>query len=1303
MDGHGSPQLENGRRWSGTKKSRARRVIAGVLRLLFSVWAVVVSSGHLALAQTPDSESLHLRFAWGGSVPKAWQGEIVVDGADLKSHRVLGLTADSPTTVMPREGKLIIGHQIPTLYGGVDFEIVPQESPVKVSIRLHDPKTDASFSRSWPIEELLAGGSEPIDRDESRLSVMRVPGDRLRVDFDRPHLIFEPGETFDFEVAPFLTELRSQQVRCQIRFRKNPNEVVETVDFTTDARGSAAPQQIQVPLPETEGVYELEFVAEPVAAKPAFAKPFSSRNSIRRRVQVVVVGEQQAVSDSQPWQTQQVFKVRQLLSGRTVTSSTRGIAKLPLGLTRQTTFRHGDVRVINGSAVELTSGSWIAVPVPRSPGPQQITIEYLPQPGTNFSVEFIDKNNQHGGGLNAGVFVPKSPGEAKRDASQWQRHQLHVWATEEDGWLLIANNDPTTSAVLSKVAIESGPDRLPEWVAGVAFNSSFSPRRQMAIFETPDFPSRFQAPRQWDSETGQWLDDWNTFLTGTDRLIQHLKANGFDGAFVTIATDGSSVFPAKNSGYGPRFDSGVFDSQGSDPIRKDVVELMMRMFDRAGLNLVPVINFNATLPELESQREPGQGVGFDLVDSLGNRSSITQRFLPPYNPLDRQLQQACNQAVSEISQRYRNHKSFGGMGVTCRPDCSTMLPGSRQAYDSVTINRFASAEGLDSVPGIRELEGDDMGPRWLQWRSEQMTRWYRELVAMVDSPLFLLPIDMYGNQELSSSLTPSLHQPVDFDGAMQSVGFDFMADGKRLTKQELAAENIFVASPLRVAPALSLARQRIDLNVSQTRQATQFFERTSTASVFTHRGRWDQIEFIDALPGLSGAPSQRYNVYAVDPSHRQRRFIRSLRQIDAGQMIHGSPTILPDMYRFNMLPAVPFETVEPVEGSPICVRQFSAGGLNWFYVLNDSPWPVEVSLKLGAKPGQGGILTASSARSPIAPQTLDGKEILIQSTTAGARMDFKLEPWSMRSGRSQSATSINPWHILSYEVELPDDAGAAVRKKLYQLQSKLARAKVGKPVEELKNGSFESLSDPLRSGWEFGASPQNSFDVSSDASDGKTGIQMKSSGHSVWIRSNPLASPKTGRLSVSVWLKVEDVGNQPPLRIAIEGKSDGLNFYRFGSVGSLSTGQKDQITNQWGRFAVHFDDLPVDLQNLRVGLDLMGVGKVLVDQVEIFDRWFDENDSVAMTQLLASAGSGLQSPASINNARNVLDSYWARFLEENIGAEQESGVSANSGDSEEAILPISGPVEPPRWSSGGEPLERKTRRNLIFGRKPRNR
>jgi len=564
------------------------------------------------------------------------------------------------------------------------------------------------------------------------------------------------------------------------------------------------------------------------------------------------------------------------------------------------------------------------------------------------------------------------------------------------------------------------------------------------------------------------------------------------------------------------------------------------------------------------------------------------------------------------------------------------------------------------VPGISELEGDDMGARWLQWRSEQMTRWYRELVAMVDSPLFLLPIDMYGNQELSSSLTPSLHQPVDFDGAMQSVGFDFMADGKRLTKQELAAENIFVASPLRVAPALSLARRRVDLNVSQTRQAVQFFERTSTASVFTHRGRWDQIEFIDALPGLSGAPSQRYNVYAVDPFHRQRRFIRSLRQIDAGQMIHGSPTILPDMYRFNMLPAVPFETVEPVEGSPICVRQFSAGGLNWFYVLNDSPWPVEVSLKLGAKPGQGGILTASSARSPIAPQTLDGKEISIQSTTAGSRMDFKLDPWSMHSGRSQSATSINPWHILSYEV-------------------------------------------PLRSGWEFGASPQNSFDVSSDASDGETGIQMKSSGHSVWIRSNPLASPKTGRLSVSVWLKVEDVGNQPPLRIAIEGKSDGLNFYRFGSVGSLGTGQKGQITNQWGRFAVHFDDLPVDLQNLRVGLDLMGVGKVLVDQVEIFDRWFDENDSVAMTQLLASAGSGLQSPASINNARNVLDSYWARFLEENIGAEQESGVSANSGDSEEAILPISGPVEPPRWSSGGEPLERKPRRSLIFGRKPRNR
>lgn len=115
----------------------------------------------------------------------------------------------------------------------------------------------------------------------------------------------------------------------------------------------------------------------------------------------------------------------------------------------------------------------------------------------------------------------------------------------------------------------------------------------------------------------------------------------------------------------------------------------------------------------------------------------------------------------------------------------------------------------------------------------------------------------------------------------------------------------------------------------------------------------------------------------------------------------------------------------------------------------------------------------------------------------------------------------------------------------------------------------------------------------------------------------------------------------------------GAGYYRFGSVGSLSTDQGvNQIETHWKRFAVHFDDLPVGtLANLRVGFDLMGAGQVDIDNVEVFDRWFDENDAKAITQMLASTGPLLSRPESFDSCRRLLEGYWAKFLDEYIVTE----------------------------------------------------
>ena len=172
----------------------------------------------------------------------------------------------------------------------------------------------------------------------------------------------------------------------------------------------------------------------------------------------------------------------------------------------------------------------------------------------------------------------------------------------------------------------------------------------------------------------------------------------------------------------------------------------------------------------------------------------------------------------------------------------------------------------------------------------------------------------------------------------------------------------------------------------------------------------------------------------------------------------------------------------------------------------------------------------------------------------------------------------------------------------------------------------------------------------------------------VWVRSNKFEVTETGRLSISVWLKTETPDQQPPLRLALEGRSEGSSYYRFGSVGSLSPdSEANQIEERWKRFAVHFDDLPSEgLTDVRIGFDLMGPGQVTIDNVEVFDRWFDENDVKAMTQMLASTTPLLSDPMGYERCRQLMTSYWPKFLDQYIVLNEVPSGSETSGTSETA-------------------------------------
>lgn len=123
------------------------------------------------------------------------------------------------------------------------------------------------------------------------------------------------------------------------------------------------------------------------------------------------------------------------------------------------------------------------------------------------------------------------------------------------------------------------------------------------------------------------------------------------------------------------------------------------------------------------------------------------------------------------------------------------------------------------------------------------------------------------------------------------------------------------------------------------------------------------------------------------------------------------------------------------------------------------------------------------------------------------------------------------------------------------------------------------------------------------------------------------------------------MGPQPPLRLAIQGKLHGRDYYRYGPVGlPPSAGQAaDTIRLEWGRFVLPVDDLPLEgLTSLRVRFDLMGPGEVWLDDVQVSGLAFSVPEMVELSKLIMLADVKLQN-GQIGDCLRLLDGYWPRF------------------------------------------------------------
>jgi len=1255
-----------------------------------------------------EDVDVRLWVAWGGGAARRWSGEIRIDHAQtspllagcIREFESVGLSADEPGSMYIDGDAIVLVPGTPRTYDGVRFRVQASHM-AEVSILLTpDRRAEAVQRIQIPLGKLLTDAhTSVLDERGNRLLVRRDPGDELRIRFERDSLVFGAGEKFEFFVAPHMVPGVDPDDALVCSARLTPARAETKLwEEMREVRGGrdGEPQEIgpwSLVLPEQEGVYDL-LVTLGKRRLPTRFSP--TRDLTQRSIQLVVLRSQPSVPTAAVWQvvaeTQPQIDAGSAENnpaaphappGGSANRLWKSLPKLPHwkwlpnsdSSVREAPLGNGLSRLRKAAGrdfVELLPGGWQAYPLPVAAVgmPHVVEVEYPSHAAQTLGISVVEPNAAGMVapiGLHSGVDVA---GTVEGGPVRAERHRLIFWPHSNTPFLLVANRRDDAPAVLGTLRVLSGPANLPARPAADGEDA----RLIAQYFDRPVLADAFSASDALDPGSGRSLTDWVTFYQAGLRFAEYLKHTGQNGAMISVWHEGGALYPSTLLQPTPKYDSGVFFASGQDPVRKDVLELLLRLFDREGLTLVPALQFATPLPELETllrrQTLPAAGSGIELIAADGQ--SWKQLFAadratgPLYNPLSPPVQQAMQRVVLELGRRYAGHRSFGGVAVQLGPQTYAQLPDVQWACDDTTLRQFAADEraaavglaGRDRQTTAMYLAGEGR-ELWLNWRARKLAGFYQATAAELAraaprSKLYLAGAELLTDPQFQAGLKPTLPERLEVRPLLLRVGIDPL--GYR------EDDRVVLLRPARWAPLHALQSQAANLQLRGSTEFDQLFGPTvratgADAAAARPRG-WSGSLLFTEPQTISLTSFQKNGPFGADKtpawllahiapsaaSYRQS-VVHSLATLDSQVLFQGGwapmmgqeDALLQVADAFRQLPAARFETVpskkNTLELPPVIVRRFSRGDRTYVYAVNDSPWPVSVTLTMDAPRGSDFQVLGNRICPPPVPQDK------LQAWTVA------LQPYDLAAAVVAAANV----RIVDWQADVNRDVAADLRAGIDDLRRRANQLRDPRPLAVLGNSDFELGSQgDLLPGWDCSrATGMGVRIVAGQGRNSKNALHLRSDSPVAWVRSNSFPAPATGRLSLWVWLRIDDPARQPPLQLAIEGRLDGQTYYRPARVGAGDDRlgpPPPLLTTEWAPYLVRIDDLPTSgLTDLRVAIDLMGPGEVWIDDVQVFDLWFDKNERNELLKKIALANFYLGN-GELAQCDLVLRGYWPEFL-----------------------------------------------------------
>ena len=682
----------------------------------------------------------------------------------------------------------------------------------------------------------------------------------------------------------------------------------------------------------------------------------------------------------------------------------------PLGSGHLVPLDSGDPR--DSSFMKLLSSgdpadpSWESYTIPiKEPGkPHVLEIEYLPDYPQKLGVSIMEPAVSGGlfpRTLDTGLIVGREQlsDQVEHRVLRWT---VLFWPKTPAPTILLMNRDTQNPAVYGRIRVYRAKDRF-----AAAAPPSAEPRRTMtAVMTRPTFCDQFMAESAPATAGVVGARDWRAFQQGAQRLTGYLKVCGWDSLLLSVMADGSTLYPSPILRPNPLFDSGIFLTEGNDPVRKDAADYLLRVFQREHLALTPLFSFNAPLPILEAEiREAGEKSGragqdaYYLLGVKGDRTALEGN--PGYNILHPSVQREILRTLDEFAARYAGRSALRDIALDLSAGCFARLPDNMYTgLDDETIRRFAQETRLEErcpeklrgelrdfisaqdeeryyrrASMIRNYLAED----WVRWRAATVSRFYHTaarllrkyvpearllLVTLQDEPVEGIPSAVAPAQEAAEAQTRALlRRGVDLaylGRASEVVWIRSMPVEPGWRSAGISADS---ADPYAGLAALGgegalFYRDAAPVNIPSFDRASPYHPTVTQISAvcsfsdYQNRERWaKQLAVSDTMALMDGG-----EMIPMGEEESQSRWIAAFRSLPsepfetytAGDAVSDGAES--SAGEGNVPLAAGGKPDRPQPASPVILRYRKEEDGFWGYLLSTAPFHCGVTLSLNCNP-----------------------------------------------------------------------------------------------------------------------------------------------------------------------------------------------------------------------------------------------------------------------------------------------------------------------------------------------------------------